>query len=287
MEILHTSERARAHGRGPPADAISPSLQEEDDPGGERGHHKEDNSSLVKESHRGSEGQEPGILQQPVYDSKEDGRPPPSLRSPGAQQPYGGALLQDADLTSVCRMIRRKDYMASLDLEVAFMHVLIHQTCKKYLRFVWNGRTFQFRVLLFGLSLSPHTFTEALKPVLTWARAQGIRGRPFDNRGVQGEVFREYREIPKGPQGQDQISPQGSQQISEDGQDDIEMSGELHWESSSSVSSPHPWMPNVKETSRIEEQFANETKKMDWDGTSDKTRSSEFRDLETETTEME
>ncbi|OMJ26322.1 hypothetical protein AYI69_g4015 [Smittium culicis] len=78
-------------------DAPPPSLQEEDGPGGERGHHKGGNSSLVEESYRGGEGENPWVLQQPLHDPKKDRRPPPSIGSPGAQQPYGGALLQDAD----------------------------------------------------------------------------------------------------------------------------------------------------------------------------------------------
>ncbi|OMJ20010.1 hypothetical protein AYI70_g3847 [Smittium culicis] len=67
IEILHT----RGHARGLTADAPSPSLQEEDDPGGERGHHKGSISSLVKESYRGDEGENPRVLQQPICHSKE------------------------------------------------------------------------------------------------------------------------------------------------------------------------------------------------------------------------
>ncbi|OMJ22114.1 hypothetical protein AYI69_g5525 [Smittium culicis] len=60
-------------------------------------------------------------------------------------------------LTMRSRVVRRKNFMTSLDLEDAFMHILIQKTCKKYPRFWWNGKSYQFRVLSFGLSLSTLT----------------------------------------------------------------------------------------------------------------------------------
>ncbi|OMJ29313.1 hypothetical protein AYI69_g1189 [Smittium culicis] len=56
-----------------------------------------------------------------------------------------------------------------------FMHILTHKTCKKYLRFWWNGKSYQLRVLPFGLSLSPRTFAKVLPPVLTWSRSKGMQ----------------------------------------------------------------------------------------------------------------
>jgi hypothetical protein len=37
------------------------------------------------------------------------------------------------------------------------------------------GQLYQFRVLPFGLSLSPLVFTKILKPVLKWAHRKGLR----------------------------------------------------------------------------------------------------------------
>ncbi|OMJ25103.1 hypothetical protein AYI70_g1131 [Smittium culicis] len=251
MEVLHT----RGHGRGSPADAPSPSFQEEDDPGGERGHHKGGISSLVEESYRGGEGESPRVLQQPLHDPKEDGRPPPSIGSSGAQQPCGGALLQDADPD-----IRMQD-----DQEEEL-----------------NG------VPGLGRRLHACSNPPDVQKIPEVCMERGVQGKvlgehreivfPVDQPGIQNQHEEvETDTIPinisfgdgnqfqidelKGPQGQDQRSPQGSEQTSEDGQDDVEMSGELHWESSSNVNSPPPWTNNVDETSRIEEQFAHETEK--------------------------
>jgi hypothetical protein len=78
-------------------------------------------------------------------------------------------------LKTTCQMINTGDYLTSIDLSDAFLHVLIHHASRRYLRFQWENNTFQFRVLPFGLSLSPLVFTKILRPVLKWARRKGIR----------------------------------------------------------------------------------------------------------------
>lgn len=75
----------------------------------------------------------------------------------------------------VCKMIQPQDYLTSIDLQDAFLHVLIHSASRKYLQFQWKNNTFQFKTLAFGLSLSPMVFTKILKPLLRWARRKGIR----------------------------------------------------------------------------------------------------------------
>jgi hypothetical protein len=48
--------------------------------------------------------------------------------------------------------IRPGDWAASIDLRDAYFHVPIHPEDRKFLRFGWRGRLFQFCVLPFGLS---------------------------------------------------------------------------------------------------------------------------------------
>jgi hypothetical protein len=52
----------------------------------------------------------------------------------------------------VCQAIRPGDWAASIDLKEAYFHVPIAMAARKYLRFGWRGRLFQFCVLHFGLS---------------------------------------------------------------------------------------------------------------------------------------
>jgi hypothetical protein len=48
--------------------------------------------------------------------------------------------------------IRAGDWAASIDLRDANFHIPIHMEDRKFLRFGWRGRLFQFCVLPFGLS---------------------------------------------------------------------------------------------------------------------------------------
>lgn len=78
-------------------------------------------------------------------------------------------------IQQVCQLIQPNDFLTSIDLQDAFLHILIHTSSRQYLQFQWKNQTFQFRTLAFGLSLSPLIFTKILRPVLRWARRRGIR----------------------------------------------------------------------------------------------------------------
>ena len=48
---------------------------------------------------------------------------------------------------------------------LAFFHVPVHPSHKKYLTFIWKGRMFQFQVLCFGVRNAPYTFDRLGKAV--------------------------------------------------------------------------------------------------------------------------
>ena len=56
---------------------------------------------------------------------------------------------------SVLRFIRPGDWMISLDLQDAYLQVPVHHDSSRYLRFVVAGKSYQFRVLCFGLTTAP------------------------------------------------------------------------------------------------------------------------------------
>jgi len=56
--------------------------------------------------------------------------------------------------------------MVSLDLEDAYLLVLIHPEHRKFLRFQWRGKTFQFSALSFGLATTLYIFTKLLRSVV-------------------------------------------------------------------------------------------------------------------------
>jgi hypothetical protein len=78
-------------------------------------------------------------------------------------------------LKSTCMFINQGDFLTSIDLADAFLHVLVDQSSVGYLQFAWEAQLFQFEVLPFGLSLSRLVFTKILRPILRWARRKGIR----------------------------------------------------------------------------------------------------------------
>ncbi len=78
-------------------------------------------------------------------------------------------------LKQVMSQIRSEDWFVAIDLKDAYFHVSILPAHRKFLRFAFGGKAYQYRVLPFGLALSPHTFTKCVDAALTPLRLQGIR----------------------------------------------------------------------------------------------------------------
>ena len=76
---------------------------------------------------------------------------------------------------SVLNSIRPGDWMISLDLQDAYLQVPVHRDSRRYLRFVVDGKTFQFRVLCFGLTTAPQVFTRIMAPVSAILHRHGVR----------------------------------------------------------------------------------------------------------------
>ena len=76
---------------------------------------------------------------------------------------------------SVLRSIRPGDWMVSLDLQDAYLQVPVHHDSRRYLCFVVEGRTYQFRVLCFGLTTVPQVFTRIMAPVSAILHKYGVR----------------------------------------------------------------------------------------------------------------
>ena len=76
-------------------------------------------------------------------------------------------------------LIRRNDWMISIDLKDAYLSVPIRERDRKYLRFTWGDNMYEFQCLPFGLSTAPRVFTKLLKPVMALLRQRGIRSMIF------------------------------------------------------------------------------------------------------------
>ncbi|KAI2652402.1 Transposon Ty3-G Gag-Pol polyprotein [Labeo rohita] len=71
--------------------------------------------------------------------------------------------------------IRSEDWFVTIDLKDAYFHVSILPQHRKFLRFAFRGKAYQYRVLPFGLALSPRTFTKCMDAALAPLRLWGIR----------------------------------------------------------------------------------------------------------------
>ena len=72
-------------------------------------------------------------------------------------------------------VLHQGDFMAKLDLKDAYQTVPVNETDRKYLRFLWKGKVFEFTTLPFGLAPAPLIFTKLLRPVASFLRSMGIR----------------------------------------------------------------------------------------------------------------
>ncbi len=75
----------------------------------------------------------------------------------------------------VVSQIRSEDWFVTIDLKDAYFHVSILPSHRKFLRFAFRGKAYQYRVLPFGLALSPRTFTKCVDAALAPLQLQGIR----------------------------------------------------------------------------------------------------------------
>ncbi|KAI2646500.1 Transposon Ty3-G Gag-Pol polyprotein [Labeo rohita] len=78
-------------------------------------------------------------------------------------------------IKQVVSQIRSEDWFVTIDLKDAYFQVSILPQHRKFLRFAFRGEAYQYRVLPFGLALSPRTFTKCVDAALVPLRLQGIR----------------------------------------------------------------------------------------------------------------
>ena len=67
------------------------------------------------------------------------------------------------------------EWVASIDLSDAYLHIPIHPHSRKYLRFCHRSQVFQFTSLPFGLATAPQVFTMIVKEVKLMALSKGLR----------------------------------------------------------------------------------------------------------------
>ena len=76
---------------------------------------------------------------------------------------------------SIRASLRKGEWVTSIDLTDAYLHVPIHTQSQKYLRFHFKGVTYQFTSLPLGVATTPLIFTGIVKEVKLMALQSGIK----------------------------------------------------------------------------------------------------------------
>ena len=92
-------------------------------------------------------------------------------------------------IQSVIKLVKPNCFMASIDLTDAYYSVPIAPEHRKYIRFLWKGKLFQYTCFPNGLACCPRLFTKLLKPVYANERQTGSEVAPYiDDSYLQGDT---------------------------------------------------------------------------------------------------
>lgn len=75
---------------------------------------------------------------------------------------------------TVLNLMEKDCFMTSLDIKDAYYSLPIDKSHRKFLRFQFDGKLFEFTCLVFGLNVAPCVFTKLLKPVICLLRELGF-----------------------------------------------------------------------------------------------------------------
>ncbi len=77
-------------------------------------------------------------------------------------------------LKTIMSQIQGGNWFVTIDLKHAYFHIQVVRWHRKFLRFAFGGKAYQYKVLPFGLALAPRTFTKCMDAALAPLRLQGI-----------------------------------------------------------------------------------------------------------------
>ncbi|XDV11669.1 hypothetical protein PO909_000543 [Leuciscus waleckii] len=98
-----------------------------------------------------------------------------SLDAPVLRKEIDVLLAKDAiEPKRISECIRTQKWFAVIDLKDAYFHVSILPRHRPFLRFAFEGRTYQYKVLHLGLALSPRVFTKVVEAAIVPMREQGV-----------------------------------------------------------------------------------------------------------------
>ncbi len=78
-------------------------------------------------------------------------------------------------IKTIMSQVQEGDWFVTIDLKDVYFHIQVVQRHRRFLRFAFGGKAYQYKVLPFGLALAPRTFTKCMDAALAPLRLQGIR----------------------------------------------------------------------------------------------------------------
>ena len=95
----------------------------------------------------------------------------------------------------VKRLIKQGCFMSSLDWKDAYYSVKVNENFRKYLKFYWRGKLYQFTCLPNGLKSAPRIFTKITKVVFSTARKQDVTASSYiDDAITIGDLILETKD---------------------------------------------------------------------------------------------
>ena len=75
-----------------------------------------------------------------------------------------------------------------LDLSDAYFHIPISLPSRKFLRFVWNNKVYQFLAVPFGLAVAPQVFTRLFQTVIVHLHTHSVQTNSY----LDGSLLKEF-----------------------------------------------------------------------------------------------
>ena len=117
-------------------------------------------------------GSQPRFLSHIFLVPKKDGSQRPVINLKALNKFVAPEHFKMEHVQLVKELLQEGDWLVKMDLKDAYVAVPIN---RKYLCFQWEGRTFKFSCLPFGLASAPRVFTKIMKPAVAWLRQLGMR----------------------------------------------------------------------------------------------------------------
>ncbi|CAJ0923458.1 unnamed protein product [Ranitomeya imitator] len=93
-------------------------------------------------------------------------------------------------LRSVISSMERGEFLASIDIKDAYLHIPIFPPHQRFLRFAIREDHFQFTALPFGLATAPRVFTKVMAAVMAILHSRGVVVLPYlDDLLIKGPSF--------------------------------------------------------------------------------------------------